>query len=295
MDLSECRKIIEKKHPGSEVEWADHGQINYVAIVDKKFVYKFPRTEAYKKILAFEADNYELFRNIKSVIIPRTINLAQDLSYGTFTYVNGIFLNVREMLDFTDTEQLALAIKLSEFIHEINEQAYKSKFKTIKENHADAFPFGNDEIKGWLKEVADFAEVNPNGHTNRYLDLYNELNIRFSSASKSKDLLTHNDLHNENMLFDNKKNLIGIIDFGDMRFESLSAELRAIYRFGETVVNKLLELLLEFNDNDDVAGIKLFAITYEYGIFVEEKYMNEPVRATRLAIAVDLLKNWGEL
>ena len=43
MILENAKKFIYDSHPDCEVKWIDKGQMNYIAVVDEKFVYKFPK------------------------------------------------------------------------------------------------------------------------------------------------------------------------------------------------------------------------------------------------------------
>ena len=293
MERIECLQLINTKHPHSKVEWINNGVMNYVAIVDKRLVYKFPRLEKNRKILAYEAEVYDLFQDITSVRIPKTIELEQDNTYGVFTCVSGKFLSAHETSSLSKKNQLGLAKVLTEFIEEINTNTMRTAFKIIYEKYSKLLSEG--EIKDWLEKVAKYAATNPNKHTSHYLKLYQQLNERFPSGYGDKVMITHNDLHNENMLFDENNKLIGIIDFGDMRFGSLTEELRTVYRFGETTTSELLKSLDSYNTGDDMAGLRLFSITYEYGVLIEESFMNKQKRKERLLIAADLLNKWGEV
>ena len=287
MTKDEAVKFITAHYPNENVQWVDKGMMNHVAIVGGKFVYKFPKTPDNFKLLQKEFAVYEILKGVTTIAIPQVIELNLEKQYLCLNYVAGHIISPQQASKLTLLQQTNLANKLTLFIKEINSAEVRQKFDEVAETETSELFY----IERWLKKAAEYCQANPNEYSVKYLELYDKLYQDLPYGFCGGEFLAHKDLHEDNMMFDDDMNLVGIIDFAEMRYVSIYSELRTVARFGADVVEQILQNICDAGQGVTTRQVLLFAQVYEMCILIDDKFVKKDL-PWRIELANYYLKKW---
>ena len=222
--------------------------------------------------------------------IPTPIELNKDLEYLKLSFVDGMTLTEEQANNLAPEQRQKLSEKLAEFIKEMNNPELKPGFERIFVGDTNDFYY----VENWLKIIADFCQNQRNELSQKYLLLYEKFRAELHYGFCVGGFIAHKDLHEDNMLFNKQDELIGIIDFAEVRYTSIYSELRTVVRFGVDVVEQIIGLLGDLAKGANAADILLFAKTYEMAIIVQDKYIKKEL-PWRVEQAEYYLAQWGEI
>ncbi len=288
MRIEEAEKYIARKHRDVEVNWIDRGQMNNVAIVGCDYVYKFPKKEADFNLLRKEKNLYDLFNSKVSLKIPEVIGLNEELGFLQISYVGGVTLTPQVASKLTKEQRMNLADKLATFIQEINSPKLRKNIDSILKNDPNDFYY----VDSWLKKIAEFCEKHPSELAEKYMSLYFEFREVLPYGFCVGNQIAHKDLHEDNMLFNDNNELVGLIDFAELRYTSIHSEMRTLVRFGIDVVELIIDQIGNLAGSTKALEIFIFAKVYELAVIVQDKYIKKEL-PWRVDQAKYYLKNWG--
>lgn len=287
--LKEAKNYIAARYPDESVRWNDKGQMNFIAIVSDKFVFKFPKTPENFKLLQKEHAVYDMLQDKMSLSIPKSIELNTQEQFLQVSYVAGKTPTEADASSMTPLQKSVLAHKLAVFINELNAPDVKKAFDVIALTDTNDFYY----VENWLKRTAEHCKQNPSELSEAFLNKYSEFSAALPYGFCTGDFLAHKDLHEDNMLFDGSNTLIGIIDFAEVRYTSIYSELRTVIRFGGEVVSQIVKELGDLASNVRTQDVKLFATIYEMAIVYQNTYIKNEL-PWRVNQAKFYLKLWGQ-
>lgn len=243
METEKLEKLLHTRYPNLTKESLrvdDTGWYNFVLIVGEKMIFRFPKTEEAKSIMAKELHILPQLYTTLPVSIPQFIyssNESDQIPYVGYPMIAGRPLFPENMAGLNDQEQEQLAKEIGAFLTALHafplEKAfgvaadvsqmkdyYRDLFKNIKNK---AFPYMTPELIIWTKKVfRDF--------------LTDKDSFRFTPC------LLHNDLKPEHLLYDfERRKLSGVIDFGAMGAGDPAYDFVGIYRaYGRAFVKKVI-------------------------------------------------------
>lgn len=290
--VSSPNDVIHKLRPQAQViKPIEEGVINSVFLVDDE-VFRFPREEGAKPILLYEAEILGRLAGKTTLNTPKLVEVASGGSYMITSLVFGDMLNSQEIMAFSPEQKKALATSITQCLQEIN---------SVLSIH-EVTELVNKYIP-WQKPEDEFYQSILNSHTHsKYHQLYASCYERYAqrqkAVGKTQEIVVHGDFHYGNMLFNDKRELTGLIDFGDVNIGTFVTEFRQIYRLGKDIVEDMIANLGNDYGRIDLESVKLLAIVHEVWVLMRTEGQ-EPPKDGRDKLAKKLLtewlgKNWGE-
>ena len=269
--INDVKDVIAKDFVNSlNVEYVERGNEHFVALIDKKYVARFPRNQKIAKN-AYYVDN--LLSRLKNspLFVPNTLYIKDNPLYFVSDYIDGNHLTANEIKALSINNKQDLAQKYATFAANIHSQY------DVKQENAIQIKFGLEKNRqlSWQDyfEKAVYKRTFPS----RTQDIIaKEYYVKWQDNKGSVPLvLLHDDLHLENILFLNNK-LIGILDFGDVNIGYPEQEFRQLYKLGDDILiwalqsyNLLTGRKIELNN------VKNWAIMQQLASYSERWFNNE--------------------
>jgi aminoglycoside 2''-phosphotransferase len=249
-----------------ELDYIEHGNDNFVVLVNKDLVFRFPRSEQKARRIAFETAILQKTKNrITAVNTPELVQVHMAPLYLVAKYVPGEHLSVEQIKALSEPDQQAIGIKIAEFIHQFNQAISglevrrlrtESGVEYIDEPWPEYFqrlfnhgPLPNDKLRPLVAE---------------YYPLWKDY-----VAHEQNTYAIHDDLHLANLLF-TANHLSGVVDFGDTNCGSIESELRWLYLMGENVVRAAVDHYQSISGNQiNYDHVRVWAIMHELSTFTD--------------------------
>ncbi len=208
-------------------------------------------------------ENYEKLKNnldmlegkIKSLEIPNGVNLIQpcdDYPLGalSFSYVKGTELK-KQIHTCTMEQKIAIGKSLATFIFEMqNTDIMLDKSKEIE--------ITNSKLKRSSLLIQPYLSKDESKKLQQVAIKYDEL------MKKSKFVMTHGDLQEENLLVDEENNLVGVIDFGNMEYYVAEIEFAPMMKYDTVIFDSMIK---NYKGKIDVNDIKLINLVWQVRFF----------------------------
>lgn len=224
-DINTIKNTIQNDFPSiliKNIKLITNGWDNMVAEINDEYIFRFPKdTDC---TFNHEIKILDYLQDKTSILIPKIEFIGKSYTYMGYKKIPGNDLT-KEIYDLLSLdEKKKLIFDLANF---------------LKEFHSS---ISVEQVKKIGLELEDYKS---------YLDLINKrLNNRFDDVQISsfiertcKEFLTmasekqnivvlYNDLHTENIAFDNiNKRVVGIFDFGDVMIGDIHFEFHQLYKF----------------------------------------------------------------
>ena len=204
--------ILEHVKDIREIDYVEHGSDNIVVIVNKQLVFRFPRTQAKARRIAYETAILQKTKGkITAVQVPELIKVHTSPLYLVANYIPGEHYIAEEIQAFSEVEQQAVGIKLAEFIHQFNTAISGLEVRRLRNESGVE---GLEEP--WAKYFIRLFEQGrlPNDKLRPTVAQYYSL-WKDYVRSEQATFAIHDDLHLANLLFAGPT-LSGVVDFGDV-------------------------------------------------------------------------------
>lgn len=148
----------------------------------------------------------------------------------------------------------------------------------------------------WQRPEDEFYQSILTSHINSkyhglYASCYEKYVQRKEEVGRAREIVVHGDFHYGNMLFNDKRELMGLIDFGDVNIGTVITESRQIYRLGSDIVEDIITELGQEFGTIDLELIRLLAIVHEVWVLMRTEG-KEPPPDGRDKLAKNLLSQW---
>lgn len=217
-----------------EVLLVEHGNDNIIAIVDRQRVFRFPRHEAAANRQRYEAQLLKLLRGRVTLPIPEVLEEHFEPDYLITTLLPGQHLRVEEMRALSPAHISLFAEQIAQFMEELNAALTPQSVLRLQTDlnvheHAgeswESFfmrTLGQGTYPGrpWLEQLG-----------RRYFTDWQQT----CNSNLSLNMVVHDDLHLENILFANNR-ISGILDFGETAVGTAAEEMRTLLVVGPQMV-----------------------------------------------------------
>ncbi|HSX31260.1 MAG TPA: aminoglycoside phosphotransferase family protein [Candidatus Saccharimonadales bacterium] len=259
------------------------GDFNEVVLVDDQEVFRFPKDEEGRGALRYDAALLDRLDGKVSLQIPRPIELAEDASYGVFSFVPGRVLPAEAIQAFSAEEMRALGQALATFMLQISAILTVSEMLELRSRYDPNYENDAQYYERILRE----ATTANSPLLTTYKQYYDALLARFGGRLPQNEIVTHGDLHYGNFVFSDTNELTGVIDFSDCGPSSIYGDLRQIYRLGEPLVQSVVDGLDGALGPINMDVVRTFAVVHELSVLLRSKEPNE-----RADLAESLLRQW---
>ncbi|MEK7153053.1 MAG: aminoglycoside phosphotransferase family protein [Patescibacteria group bacterium] len=220
-----------------EITYIEHGADNVVALVNREYVFRFPRNPDAAKHLYFEtAVLQKVAKRLTAAQVPELIQVHTQPFYSVAKYIEGEHLTDKEIQSLTEAQQIGLGRTIATFITQLNSAISGQEISRLR---TEARLDGVEEPwEAYFKRLF-VDETLPN---ERLGPVINEHYVLWKDYIRHEQRIhaIHDDLHPANLLFLNSQ-LNGIVDFGDTNTGSIEEEMRWLYMMGDTVLKTAIE------------------------------------------------------
>lgn len=261
-NIATAREIAHHVYPDAQnITMIEHSYDNIVALVDTSFAVRFPRNNnAYLRGL-YEKHILTQLEGAKTVAIPRILNEHASPPYVITSFVPGHHVSPATIRSLPENEQQDFAKAVANFAYT------KHSSFILDEELALRKELGLDALAEEEPWPVYFKRVVRDDHLPTATQ--DEIAVRcYADWAQLCDvapaIVVHDDLHTENMMFDDDNRLIGVLDFGDTNVGTPEQELRQLYRISGSVMQAGAQEYQRLSGRKlDVEALKLWAIMKE--------------------------------
>jgi hypothetical protein len=221
---------------------------------------------------------------IASVSIPKVIGENDELPYVITTFVNGKHLSSAEIRNLSEEDQTSLGSTIGQFAYEMHAKLSVQEALRLRKE------FGLDglEEKPWNIYLNErlFEYIFP---TEKQTNLAKKYYKQWQELHTEVDLVVvHDDLHNENMFFENNK-LVGVLDFGDTNIGSPEQEFRQLYRINDQVLAAAIDTYEKLSGRKlSIDASRAWAVAQELAAYSERLAKDDTSHPSFLRAAKNL-------
>jgi aminoglycoside 2''-phosphotransferase len=243
-----------------EITYIEHGADNVVALVNKEFVFRFPRNPDAVSRLYFETALLQRVGNqLSAVQVPNLLRVHTQPFYSVSKYIEGDHLTGEEIQALTEDEQTAVGRTIATFISQLNQAVSGLEIQRLR---TEARVDNLDEPWGPYFQRLFMEQPLPNNKLQPVIQEYYAL-WKDYVAHEQRTYAIHDDLHPANLLFISSR-LNGIVDFGDANTGSIEEEMRWLYLMGDTVLKAAIEHYQQLSGQPvNYDHIRVWAIMHE--------------------------------
>ncbi len=271
-----------------ELSYVEHGTDNIIAIVNREFVFRFPRDERSARRLVFETALLQKIKGrIDAIPIPELLEVHPRPLYVVTKYIPGDHLTGEEIQRLTEEEQRDIGVKLASFMHQFNTAI--SGLETRRLHSEASVDMDEEPWAAYFGRLFE-KELLPNNKLKPIVDEFYPLWKQYAGNEQSTYTI-HDDLNPNNLLFTGSR-LTGILDFGDANVGSIESELRKLYGLGDVVIKAAVshyENLAKVSIQYD--HIRVWAIIHELARFTD-RLKRQDTAAPLFLKAQENLRNW---
>jgi len=253
MEAQKYLQKIKKEFPKltwRNYQYINHGYDHVVIILDRKIIFRFPKSNEYIKILK---DEIILLNYLKTKIktnIPQYYLLAKDCSFAGYHLLPGKELTVNRFKKLKSIKKINIANKLAIFLTELHTRKNISlkKFKIKKED-------GPKYFKTLLEDAKKYVFPNLTKPEQESFNMY-FANLHKILFIKRPSVLIHNDLSDDHILL-NKTNL-SIIDFSDRSIGDPARDFAWLWMYGDSFIKQVYEMYRGKKDKTFLSRSKIY-------------------------------------
>jgi Ser/Thr protein kinase RdoA (MazF antagonist) len=247
-----------------EITYIEHGADNVVALVNKQFVFRFPRNPDAGKRLYFEtALLQKIGSHISAAKVPELLRVHTQPFYSVARYIEGDHLTGKEIATLTEEEQRNIGKSIAVFISELNKAISGLEIRRLRaESHVDNLdePWDVYFKRLFVEEPLVNERLRPIIHD--HYSLWKDY-----VSHEERNYAIHDDLHPANLLFLGAK-LNGIVDFGDANTGSIEEEMRWLFTMGDIVLKAAIEHYNELTGIEaNYDHVRVWAIMHELSTY----------------------------
>lgn len=257
-----AREIAQSLYPDAQnITMIEHSHDNIVALVDSNYALRFPRDKnAYLRGL-YEKHILSKLKAPKSITVPRIIEEHRNPPYVITSFVRGHHISPTTIRTLPSDQQQDFAKLVAQFAYTIHTTFSLSEEISLRQR------LGLDELEDfgpwpiYFKRVINdtpFPTAEQDEIAKRCYAEWTKL------CDVSPTVVVHDDLHTENMMFDDTNRLTGVLDFGDTNVGTPEQELRQLYRISDEIMMAAVQEYEHLSGHQlNVEAIKLWCIMKE--------------------------------
>lgn len=227
-------KKIRKEFPDLKWKEAKFTDMNWdfdVAILEDKYIFRFPRSADSQEKLKMEIGLLKYLNKKISLAIPNYLYVAKDLSFAGYNLINGVSVSKERHSKLSTKEKVFMAKQLAYFLNDLHSipLGIARKCGVVEENDLEEYENFKAEVVKYLFPKLKKQEIE---------DVKNFLEILKEIYPIKKKVLAHGDLARNNFLMINGK-VSGIIDFSDMTINDPALDFNDLWDYGEDFVKSV--------------------------------------------------------
>ena len=212
-----------------------YGEDNFVLVLDREWIVRAPRDEAYRGRFAAELNLLEVLGRASPVRVPQYVHVAPDDSMGAYRMIEGAELTAPVFALFGEVERKALLIEIAGFLSVL----HALPMETIRQPDGLVQQCWRGEQFAALyrgMRRAKIARVAPP----KMLERFDAFHAAFEVERPFVPRLAHGDLSDDHILVRADGRLAGIIDFTDAAWGDPAIDVAYFWRLGEDCVDRVL-------------------------------------------------------
>ena len=202
--------------------------------LDNKYVFRFPRTDKYKKKLQNEIALLKYLKNKLNLSIPNYTYITKDKSFAGYLMIEGQQLKKRFFKELPEKTKDLIAKKVANFFSVLHKtpssvsRKYSVKKVKVQKEYRELITKTNKYI---LPRVSEKNKI-----------LIDNFIKEFKNYLKFPYIvLTHNDLYSSHILLSQNNKSVGIIDFSDRKLDDPARDFAELWDYGEKFTLKVYE------------------------------------------------------
>jgi aminoglycoside phosphotransferase (APT) family kinase protein len=271
-DLATAKKTIGDLYPNVQnVTFVEHSYDNLVALIDATYAARFPRNHAALLRSRYERQVLHDLEGARGVMLPKVLKELDHPPCVIESFLPGEHLSPSEVMALPHNLQVRLGEDIATFAFYMHSTLDVSEARKIRrELGLDTLPEEPWDV--YFKKL--FSHDLPHAEQNAVAKEYYR---EWTTLRLTPDVVLHDDLHTENMLFQDGV-LTGILDFGDTNIGSPEQELRQLYRISDTVLMAAVQKYSQLSHQDiNLRGAQVWAIVQELAVCMRHFVHNEPI------------------
>lgn len=249
-----------------ELSYVEHGENNIVALVNREYVFRFPRDERSARRLVFETALLQKIKGkVDAVQVPELKQVHTAHLYTVATYIPGDHLSSSQIQALSEDEQQATGRKLAAFIAQLSGAISGLELRRLRtEANVDGLREAPVDRFRRLFEKTLLPNDKLRPIVNEYLRLWAQY-----AAREQPSYTVHSNLCANNLLFKGAE-LTGVVDFADIDIASIESGMRGLYEMGDIVLKSAIDRYQELTNVQIAADhIRVWAVIHELAIFTE--------------------------
>jgi aminoglycoside 2''-phosphotransferase len=214
------------------------GDDHAVLVLDRKFVFRFPRTSLYRRSFAEELKLLAVLRNKSPVRVPVYTYLSAARDFGGYRLIPGREMTAGRFARLTAPQKRKAVAVVASFLTTLHDLD-----PGVLPPRRAQEPWSGDALQQykrryWKKRRQLIARI-ADRDALQQIDAFYDAFLRACSTVPSRRVI-HGDLSDEHMLLE-RGAISGIIDFGDAAVGDPAYDLCFFWAYGEGVVRALFE------------------------------------------------------
>ena len=202
-----------------------------VLILDDEWVFRFPRSWAFKQSFKQEVAMLKELKQHKHVPVPEYVYLSAAQDFGGYRMIKGVELEPEVYSTLTGAERLTLAADLAQLNSALH--ALPTSLST---------PIADDEVWSWTTWYGGkrpfLAEHCP-GSLLRDLDIFMG---EYDQVQPPQKRLVNGDFVGEHIFYDLEKRMVaGVIDFGDLSVGDPAGDFTYFWSYDDDFPKKMFQ------------------------------------------------------
>ncbi|HPL92983.1 MAG TPA: aminoglycoside phosphotransferase family protein [bacterium] len=223
-----------------------------ILLIDKKLIFRFPKSKEYTKLLADEISLLKYLNKKISVNIPQYEIIDKKYQFAAYPIISGKPLNPAYLKQLSSKEKSLLLKQISEFLSDL----HKIPIKSLKKYHLAA---KTDKTQMFFRQLKQqiFPKL-----TEKEQVLLEKFKADWQKYVEpvTTVTLTHNDLSPDNIFWDSPQQKLGIIDFSDRKITDPAHDFAPFLEFGENFVKTIYK---NYQGKKDATMLKRAFIYYQ--------------------------------
>lgn len=272
----------------SEVTYIEHGADNIVALVNKEYVFRFPRDADAAKRLMFEtALLQKISQRINAVSVPEVTKVQMQPLHVVSRYIEGEHLTSQQIQTLSVDEQVMIGKKIAAFIAELSQSVSSLEVQRLR---AEAGLTNLREPWDLYFERLFIATPLPNVKLQPIVDEYYGI-WKDYVRHEQRTMAIHDDIHTNNLLFVGPQ-LNGVVDFSETNVGSIEEEMRWLYALGDTVLQASIEQYQTLTGTAVAQDhVRIWVITQQLASFIK-RLTSQDTESPHFLRAQASLRQW---
>jgi aminoglycoside 2''-phosphotransferase len=250
------------------ISLVDHGYDNLVVLIDQNYALRFPRNSSALVRSHYEKQILAKLTDIKEVAIPKVLGEHANPPYLVTSFLAGQHVNVNDIRSWPDLRHAELGEHTARFAFQMHSTLSVEEVRQLRSVELDKQH--EEPWRDYFKRTIGLDVL-----THEQGAIAQQHYREWQGLNTNSELVLHDDLHTENMLFQNDR-LTGVLDFGDTNIGSPEQELRPLYRINNTVLTSAVKTYEQLSGlRLNVRAIQVWAIVQELGAYSDRLATNQ--------------------